>query len=102
MTFVIAGILAALAGILISMYYQSVDVNMGTSVGLKTFASAVLGGIGSLPGAVLGGIIIGIVETLGAAYISSGYRNAIAFIILIIVLIIKPTGFFGKKDISKV
>jgi branched-chain amino acid transport system permease protein len=101
-TFFIAIAVAAVAGTLVGTYYQAVDILMATSVGSKSFAAAVLGGMGSLPGAVLGGFLIGIVETLVAGYISSGYRDAIAFAILIFVLIAKPTGLFGQKNIGKV
>jgi len=101
-TFFIAVAVSAIAGTLVGSYYQAVDSLMATSVGSKSFAAAVLGGMGSLPGAVLGGFLIGIVETLVAGYISSGYRDAIAFAILIFVLIVRPTGLFGQKNIGKV
>ena len=68
---------------------------------MKTFSAAVLGGVGSLPGAMIGGLIVGLAEALGASYISSGYRDAIAFVILIMVLLIKPTGILGKTTIEK-
>jgi len=100
-TFFISSVLAAIAATLISMYYQTVDVNMGFQVGMKTFAAAVLGGVGIMPGAMFGGIIIGILESLGASYISSGYRDAIAFAVLILVLLFKPEGIFGKPQIDK-
>lgn len=74
---------------------------MGFSVGMKTFAAAVLGGVGSLPGAMLGGIIVGVAETIGASYINSGYRDAISFAILIIVLLVKPSGIFGRTSANK-
>lgn len=102
MTFMVAVAISAVSGTLVGTYYQAVDTMMATSVGSKSFAAAVLGGMGSLPGAVLGGYLIGIVEMLVAGYISSGYRDAIAFAILIIVLIVKPTGLFGQKQIGKV
>lgn len=102
LTFIISSALAAIAGTLVGMYYQSIDINMGFSVGMKTMASAVLGGVGVLPGAMLGGLIIGIAETLGASYISSGYRDAIAFAILILVILVKPAGILGRKKINKV
>lgn len=101
-TFFIGTAVAAISGTMVGTYYQRVDTLMGASVGLKSFAAAVLGGMGSLPGAMLGGILIGLLETLFAAYISSGYRDIVAFIILIGVLIIKPSGLFGKQTINKV
>ena len=100
-TFFIASAAAAIAGTLVGNYYHAVDITMASSVGFKSFAAAILGGMGSLPGAVLGGVLIGVFETLVAAYISSGYRDAVAFLILIIVLIIRPTGLFGEKESSK-
>lgn len=100
-TFTAQAILACCSGILVGAYYQTIDTTMGFSVGMKTFAAAVLGGVGSLPGAMLGGIIVGMAETIGASYISSGYRDAIAFAILIIVLLVKPSGIFGKATSTK-
>lgn len=102
LTFIISGCLACIAGTMIAMYYQSIETNMGTSIGTKIFAAAILGGVGVLPGAVVGGLVLGIVETIVSAYISTGYRDAISFTILIIVLLIKPNGLFGKKSINKV
>jgi branched-chain amino acid transport system permease protein len=102
LTFFIAAGIAAIAGTLVGSYYQANDIMMSASVGSKSFAAAVLGGMGSLPGAVLGGVLIGVVETLVAGYISSGFRDAIAFLILTIVLIVKPTGLFGAKQVIKV
>lgn len=96
-TFAIGSALAAVAGFLVGSAYDAVYTTMGFGVGNKAFAAAILGGIGNIPGAMLGGIIIGVVESLGAAYISSGYRDAIAFVVLILVLLIRPTGLFGKK-----
>ena len=75
---------------------------MGILPGLKAFVAAVLGGIGNLPGAALGGIIIGVTETLVSGYISSTYRDAIAFGILILILLVRPSGLLGKKEIEKV
>ena len=100
-TFIMSGVLAALAGSLVGTYYGAIDTTLGASVGMKTFSAAVLGGVGSLPGAMIGGLIVGLAEALGASYISSGYRDAIAFVILILVLLIKPTGILGKTTVEK-
>lgn len=101
-TFFLAGASAAIAGGLISGYYQIVYPGMGFMAGLKAFAASVLGGIGSLPGAVVGGLVVGVSECLAATFINSTYRDSVAFIILIAVLIIRPTGLFGKKKVMKV
>lgn len=101
-TFALGSGLGAAAGTLVGMYYKAVYPMMGFVPGLKAFIAAVIGGIGSIPGAMLGGIIMGISESLGAAYISSGYRDAIAFIILIIILLLKPEGLLGKGIKEKV
>ena len=101
-TFFLGGASAAIAGALISGYYQIVYPGMGFMVGLKAFAAAVLGGIGILHGSVVGGLVVGVSESFAATFIGSSYRDSVAFIILILVLIIKPTGLFGKKDIKKV
>ena len=102
MTFVIGSALAGVAGVLVGTYYQSVSPNIGMMYGLKAFVAAVLGGIGSIPGAVVGGIFLGIAEVVGIAFLSSSYKDAIAFGILILILIIKPTGIFGKTMKEKV
>jgi branched-chain amino acid transport system permease protein len=101
-TFGLGSALAAAAGILFAVNYPAIDPLMGILPGLKAFVAAVLGGIGNLPGAALGGLIIGVTETLVAGYISSTYRDAIAFGILILILLIKPSGLLGKKEIEKV
>lgn len=101
-TFAIGSVLAALAGILVSMYYDAVYPTMGYMFGLKAFTAAVLGGIGSIPGAMIGGLLLGVVESLGGTYISTQYQDIIAFVILILVLVLRPTGILGKKDINKV
>ena len=101
-TFALGSALAAAAGILFAINYPSIDPLMGILPGLKAFVAAVLGGIGNLPGAALGGIIIGITETLVSGYISSTYRDAIAFAVLILILLIKPSGLLGKKEVDKV
>ena len=101
-TFAIGSILACASGLMVGVYFDAVFPTMGYSYGIKAFAAAVLGGIGSLPGAMVGGLTIGLIESLGAAYISSGYRNAFAFGIMIIVLIFRPGGIFGKATREKV
>ena len=101
-TFGIGSVLAAVAGNLVGVYYDAVYASMGYSMGLKAFAAAILGGIGSIPGAVIGGVLIGVVESLGTAYFSSGYRDAYAFIVMILFLIIRPSGILGKKINEKV
>jgi branched-chain amino acid transport system permease protein len=101
-TFFLGGASAAIAGTLISGYYQVVYPNMGYLAGLKAFSAAVLGGIGILYGSIFGGLVVGVSESFAAAYLGGSYRDAVAFIILIIVLLIKPAGLFGKKGITKV
>ncbi|MGE5405958.1 MAG: branched-chain amino acid ABC transporter permease [Candidatus Saccharibacteria bacterium] len=101
-TFGIGSALAATAGVLVGIAFSSVEPYMGAKVGLKAFSAAVLGGIGSIPGAMLGGLMLGTLETFGTAYLSSSYKDAFAFGILIIVLIIRPQGLLGKPIIKKV
>ena len=101
-TFFLGSVLAALSGILASMSFRSVDISIGVSVGMKTFAATILGGIGNLTGAVLGGFIIAVAEILTAGYISSNLRDMAAFVVLILILIIKPTGLLGKPVQKKV
>ena len=100
-TFALGSALAAAAGILFAVNYPAIDPLMGILPGLKAFVAAVLGGIGNLPGAVLGGFIIGITETFVSGYISSTYCDAIAFGVLILILLIKPSGLLGKKELKK-
>ena len=101
-TFFIGGACAAIAGALIAGYYGIISPTMGSTIGLKAFAAAVVGGIGMLHGAVVGGLVVGVAECLAAQYLGSNVRDPMAFVILILILIIKPTGFFGKKGITKV
>ena len=96
LTFVIGSILSGAAGVMTAVYYNATYPTMGMLTGLKAFSAAILGGVGSIPGAIVGGLILGVAENLGAAYISSGLKDAIAFAIMIIVLIVRPTGIFGK------
>ncbi|HTC08964.1 MAG TPA: branched-chain amino acid ABC transporter permease [Acetobacteraceae bacterium] len=97
LTFVIGSALAAVAGVLVGLYYGSVNFRMGYVPGLKAFTAAVLGGVGNIPGAMIGGLIIGLLETFGAAYISGEWKDAIAFIILITVIVARPTGLLGER-----
>ncbi len=101
-TFAIGSALAAVGGILFSMAYPLIDPYMGTMPGLKAFIAAVLGGIGVIPGAMFGGIIMGVAESFTKAYISSQLSDAVVFGILIVVLIVKPSGIFGKNTREKV
>jgi branched-chain amino acid transport system permease protein len=102
LTFVIGSALAAVAGIMHLMYYGVIDFYIGFVAGVKAFTAAVLGGIGSLPGAMLGGLLIGLIETFWSAYFSIEYKDVAAFSILIIVLIFLPTGILGRPEIEKV
>jgi branched-chain amino acid transport system permease protein len=97
LTFAIGAGLAACAGMMVGFYYGSVRYDMGFVPGIKAFAAAVLGGIGNITGAMLGGVIIGMVEVFGAAYISGEYKDVFAFIIMIAVLYFKPTGIMGEN-----
>jgi len=101
-TFFLGGASAAIAGALIGGYYQLVYPTMGSIMGMKAFSAAVLGGIGMLHGSVVGGLIIGVIESLAAGYLGGTYRDAFAFIVLILILLIRPSGIFGKKVITKV
>ncbi len=101
-TFAIGSVLAGAGGILYASAYPQVDPMMGYMPGLKAFVAAVLGGIGSIPGAMIGGVILGIAETLTKGYGPSQYADAISFAILIIILLVRPTGLFGKKSVVKV
>jgi len=102
MTFVIGASLAAVAGMMYLLYYGLVDFFMGFIAGIKAFTAAVRGGIGSLPGAMLGGLAIGLIETFWSAYFSVEYKDVAAFSILIIVLIFMPTGLLGRPEVEKV
>lgn len=102
MTFVIGAALAAVAGLLVGMYYGVVNAYIGFIAGLKAFTAAVLGGIGSIPGAMLGGLLLGVTESFTSAYLSTEYKDVVAFALLVLVLLIRPTGLLGKPDIEKV
>lgn len=102
MTFAIGSFLAAIAGILFICQYQTLRPTLGALPGIKAFVAAVLGGIGSIPGAMVGGIILGIIESFSKAYISTQLSDAIVFGVLVIVLLVKPSGLLGKKKNEKV
>ena len=101
-TFVIAAALAAVAGTLYFVYYGVVSFADGFTPGVKAFTAAVLGGIGSLPGAVIGGLVIGLIETLWSAYVSTDYKDVAAFSILVVVMIFLPQGILGRPEVEKV
>jgi branched-chain amino acid transport system permease protein len=101
-TFVLGSMLAAAAGILVGLSNPKIDPLMGLMPGLKAFVAAVLGGIGSVPGAMAGGLLLGVIETLVTGYLSSTYRDAIAFVILVVILLYRPTGLFGRPETEKV
>jgi branched-chain amino acid transport system permease protein len=101
-TFVLGSALAAAAGILVGLSNPKIDPLMGIMPGIKAFVAAVLGGIGNIPGAMVGGLLLGVVETLVSGYLSSTYRDAIAFVVLIAILLYRPTGLFGTPQTEKV
>jgi len=101
-TFALGSALAGAAGILVGVYYNSIDPLMGVMPGLKAFVAAVFGGIGIIPGAMIGGYVIGIIEVFVSGYINSMYRDAVVFAILILILIVKPAGLLGKNTREKV
>jgi len=101
-TFAIGSALAGAGGVLVGIYYNSIDPLMGMMPGLKAFVAAVFGGIGSIPGAMIGGLSIGVLETLVSGYGNSMYRDAFVFAFLIVILILKPSGLLGKNTKEKV
>ena len=101
-TFALGSALAAAGGVLVGVYYNSIDPLMGMVPGIKAFVAAVLGGIGIIPGAMLGGLILGVVEAMVSGFISSTFRDAAAYGILILILLFKPSGLLGKKTREKV
>ena len=101
-TFAIGSALAAIAGVLMCSAYPTLKPTTGAMPGIKAFTAAVFGGIGSIPGAMLGGILLGVIEILGRAYVSTELGDAFVFAVLILVLLIKPTGLLGKKIHEKV
>ncbi len=101
-TFVIGAALAAVAGMLITLRIGVIDFYIGFVAGVKAFTAAVLGGIGSLPGAVLGGLLIGLIEAFFSGYFSTAYKDVAAFVVLVLVLIFRPSGLLGRPEIEKV
>ncbi len=102
MTFVMGAALAAVAGVMVTLYWGVIDFFIGFLAGLKAFTAAVLGGIGSLPGAMLGGLLIGLIESFWSSYFSVEYKDVATFTILVLVLIFMPYGLLGKPEIEKV
>lgn len=101
-TFVLGAVLAAVGGVLIALAVGKLNPFIGFIAGIKAFTAAVLGGIGSIPGAMLGGVLLGIAETLAAAYIASEYKDIVAFCVLVLVLLVRPSGLLGKPEVEKV
>ncbi len=101
-TFVMGAALASVAGLMVTLYYGVIDFYIGFLAGMKAFTAAVLGGIGSLPGAMLGGLLIGLIEAFWSGYFTIEYKDVAAFSILVLVLIFRPTGLLGKPEIEKV
>ncbi len=102
LTFMLGAALAAVAGVMVTMYYGVVDFYIGFVAGIKAFTAAVLGGIGSLPGAMLGGLIIGLIEAFWSNYLAAEYKDVATFSILILVLMIRPSGLLGRAEVEKV
>jgi branched-chain amino acid transport system permease protein len=102
LTFVLGAALAAVAGVMVILYYGVLDFYMGFLAGMKAFVAAVLGGIGSLSGAMLGGLLIGLIESFWAAYMGGDYKNVAVFAVLMLVLVVRPNGLLGRKQVEKV
>ncbi|NLI81916.1 MAG: branched-chain amino acid ABC transporter permease [Deltaproteobacteria bacterium] len=102
MVFLVGPALGGVAGLLVGLYYGQINFTMGWGYGLKAFTAAILGGIGNIPGAMVGGILLGVIEAMGAAYLSIAWKDAIAFCVLILILIFRPTGLLGERVAEKV
>jgi branched-chain amino acid transport system permease protein len=100
--FLIGPALGGAAGLMVGLYYGQINFTMGWLYGLKAFTAAILGGIGNIPGAMVGGLLLGVIEAMGAAYISIAWKDAIAFCVLIIILIVRPTGLLGERVAEKI
>ena len=101
LTFMLGSALAAVAGGMACVYYGNVQYNMGYTIGIKAFTAAVIGGIGSIPGAMLGGILLGLLEAVGTQFLGSSWKDVFAFGLLIIMLVLRPNGLFGKSEIER-
>ena len=101
LVFLIGPGLGGIAGLMVGIYYGQIDFTMGWGYGLKAFIAAILGGIGNIPGAMLGGFLLGVIEALASGYISMAWKDAIAFFVLIVILIIRPTGILGERTADK-
>lgn len=102
LVFVIGPALGGAAGLLVGLYYGQISFTMGWTYGMKAFTAAILGGIGNIPGAMLGGLLLGVVEAMGAAYLSVAWKEAFAFLVLILILIVRPSGLLGERVADKV
>ncbi len=102
LVFVIGPALGGGAGLLVGLYYGQISFTMGWLYGMKAFTAAILGGIGNIPGAMVGGLLLGVVEALGAAYLSIAWKDAFAFLVLILILIVRPSGLLGERVAEKV
>lgn len=101
LVFLIGPALGGAAGLLVGVYYGQIDFTMGWTYGLKAFTAAILGGIGNIPGAMLGGFLLGVTEAMAAGYIAMAWKDAIAFVVLILILIVRPTGILGERTADK-
>ena len=100
--FLIGPALGGAAVLMVGLYYGQINFTMGWLYGLKAFTAAILGGIGNIPGAMVGGLLLGVIEAMGAAYISIAWKDAIAFCVLILILIVRPTGLLGERVAEKI
>jgi branched-chain amino acid transport system permease protein len=102
LTFVMGAALACIAGLMVTLYYENIKFNIGFIAGIKAFSAAVVGGVGSLPGAMLGGLLIGLIEVFFTQFASAEYKDVAAFGVLVLVLIFRPTGLLGRPEVEKV
>lgn len=102
LVFMVGPALGGAAGLMVGLHYGQINFTMGWVYGLKAFTAAILGGIGNIPGAMVGGVLLGVIEALGAAYLSIAWKDAIAFCVLIFILIVRPTGLLGERVAEKV